>query len=224
MTRFLVIGAAGYAQEVAWSLREQQHARGESSELRFFDDHVTPGRLPSGLGEVVGTIDDVAAHADGDTPLVLGIGRPRIKAAVVERLAGLAAGWATVIHPLAVIGPNAVIGEGSYIGAGAILTVNVTIGRFVTVNLHCQVAHEDVLADFVTLHPDVHLSGDVHLGTGVEVGTGAIAIPGVRIAEWATLGAGCVAVRSLAGGATYVGMPARALATAEMPRRIEAAR
>jgi len=109
------------------------------------------------------------------------------------------------------IGPNARIGEGSYVAAGAIVTVDVRIGRFATVNFHCQVAHHGSLEDFVTLHPDVHLAGHVSVGEGAELGTGAIAIPGVTIGPWAVLGAGCVAVRSLPGGATFVGVPAKVL-------------
>jgi sugar O-acyltransferase (sialic acid O-acetyltransferase NeuD family) len=143
--------------------------------------------------------------------LVLGIGLPKVKRSVVERLSGLGVPWATVIHPQAIIGANVSIGEGSYVGAGAIITVNVHIGRFATVNLHCQVAHDDVLESFVTLHPDVHLSGNVTVREGAELGAGAIVIPGVEVGAWATLGAGCVAVKSLAGDQVYVGLPARPL-------------
>jgi sugar O-acyltransferase (sialic acid O-acetyltransferase NeuD family) len=207
----LVIGASGYAQEVAWSLSEQLRARGESAEMCFFDDAVAPGPVASKLGEVVGAIEEVAQHVGGDDALVLGIGLPRTKVKVVERLAPLALPWITVVHPLAAIGPNVEIGAGSYVGAGAIITVNARIGRFVTVNLHCQIAHDDVVGDFVTLHPDAHLSGNVTIGNGAELGTGTIVIPGVEVGRGATLGAGCVAVRSLEGGKTYAGIPAREL-------------
>src|SRR5262245_40018767 len=209
--RYLVIGAAGHAQEVAWSLREQLRGEGAPCELRFFDDRVPRGPLPSGLGDVVGTIDDVRRHAAG-AELVLGIGLPRLKVTLVERLAPLALPWVTVVHPRATIGPNVELGEGTYVAAGAIVTVNVRIGRFVTVNMHCQVAHDDVVDEFATLHPDVHLSGNVTIGVGCELGTGSIVIPGARLGDWTVLGAGCVAVRSLPGGATYVGLPARAVA------------
>jgi acetyltransferase EpsM len=216
--RYLIIGAAGFAQEVAWSLASQIRTQGLRRDFLFFDDAVAPGPLASGLGYVAGGLDIVKLHVEsarrGGDPLVrlvLGIGLPRVKEAVVTRLAPLAVPWATVIHPAAIVGPNVEIGAGSYVGAGAILTVNARVGSFVTVNLHCQVAHDDVIEDFVTLHPDVHLSGNVAVGRGAELGTGAIVTPGTTVGPGAVLGAGCVAVRSLAGGQTYVGMPARAL-------------
>src|SRR5262245_63823623 len=119
--RFIVIGAGGHAQEVAWSLRERERLAGRPCRLSFVDDHVRSGPLPSGLGAVEGRLDDVAKLAGNDAvELVLGLGLPQSKAAVVERLpTGLR--WTTVIHPTAVVGPNVAIGEGSYIGAGAIL-------------------------------------------------------------------------------------------------------
>jgi len=115
------------------------------------------------------------------------------------------------VHPRATIGPNVELGEGTYVAAGAIVTVNVRIGRFVTVNMHCQVAHDDVVEGFATLHPDVHLSGNVTIGVGCELGTGSVVTPSARLGDWTVLGAGCVAVRSLPGGATYVGLPAQAV-------------
>jgi sugar O-acyltransferase (sialic acid O-acetyltransferase NeuD family) len=216
--RFLVIGASGYAQEVAWSLRGQEVHGGRACELLFFDDNVPRGPIASGLGRVVGTLGHVHDYADrSDLALVLGVGLPTTKASVIECLAPLQLPWATVVHPGAIIGPNCVIGEGSYVGAGAIVTVNATIGRFATINLHCQVAHDCVVEDFVTLHPDTHLGGGVRVQEGAELGTGAIVIPGCTIGAGAVLGAGCTAVRSLPGNAIYVGIPA---APRERPARV----
>ena len=207
--RFLIVGAAGHAQEVAWSLREREARGGHPCEMLFFDDAVSKGRVTSGLGDVVGTLADLRGWADrDDATLVLGMGLPGLKTAIAERLAAIRLPWATVVHPAATVGPNCRIGEGSYIAAGAIVTVNCTIGRFVTINMHCQVAHDDVLEDLVTLHPDTHLGGNVRVEEGAELGAGSIVIPGVTIGAGAMLGAGCTAVRSLPGHATYVGVPA----------------
>jgi acetyltransferase EpsM len=210
MKRYLVIGAAGHAQEVAWSLCEQAKSRGDTCRIDFFDDVVAPGPLASGLGEVVGRLDDARAIAErGEGSLVLGIGLPRMKAAVVARLACRTELWTTVIHPTAVVGPAVTIGAGSYVGPGAVLTVGVRLGRFTTINTHCLAAHGDTFGEFVTLHPAAHVSGEVTIGEGCELGAGSVVIPGLRIGAWAVLGAGCVAVRDLAGGRTWVGVPAR---------------
>jgi acetyltransferase EpsM len=219
--RYLVIGAAGHAQEVAWSLREQARAGGEPCALEFYDDAAPAGPVPSGLGAVVGSIDEAGAAARSlggareGVRLVLGIGLPRTKAAVVARLACPDALWATVVHPTAVIGPNVSIGPGAYVGPGAVVTVNARIGRFATINTHCLAAHGATVAAWASLHPDVHLSGEARVEEGAELGAGSVVLPGVRIGAWAVLGAGAVAVRDLAGNRTWVGVPASELRPAD---------
>jgi sugar O-acyltransferase (sialic acid O-acetyltransferase NeuD family) len=208
--RYLVVGAGGHAQEVAWSLAEHERGRGAACELVFFDDGLPAGPLASGLGSVVGPVDAVADHADRrGTLLVLGVGLPQLKVQLTERLATTGLAWATVVHPRAIIGPNVEIGPGSYIAAGAIVTVNVRLGAFVTVNMHAQVAHDSVVAAHATLHPNARVAGNVRIDEGVELGSGSTVIPGITIGAWAVLGAGAVAITSLAGGRTYVGVPAR---------------
>lgn len=208
--RYLVVGAGGHAEEVAWSLREHERGRGTSAEMLFFDDARAPGPLPSGLGAIVGPLDAVADHGDRRSALlVLGVGLPHLKVQLTERLARTGLAWATVVHPRATIGPNVEIGAGSYVAAGAILTVNVRLGAFTTVNMQAQVAHDSVVGTFATLHPNSHVAGNVSIGEGAELGTSAAVIPGLTIGAWAVLGAGTVAVESLAGGRTYVGAPAR---------------
>jgi acetyltransferase EpsM len=210
--RYLVIGAAGHGQEVAWSLREELRACGvdDDREIAFLDDAVPTGELPCGLGPVIGGVELAQRESSrANTRLVMGVGLPRTKAAIVRRLNVPDHVWAPVVHPSALVGPNVTMGVGSYVGPGAVLTVNVRLGRFVTVNTHCLVAHGGALGDFATLHPDAHLSGEVALAHGCEVGAGAIVLPGMAIGDWAIVGAGAVAVKPLRGGRTYIGVPAR---------------
>lgn len=212
--RYLVIGAAGHGQEVAWSLREELRALGEDDcEIAFLDDAVQAGReVESGIGPVLGGLGlAVREAARANTRLVMGVGLPRTKAAIVRRLNVPEHVWTPVVHPGATVGPNVTMGVGSYVGPGAVLTVNVRLGRFVTVNTHCLVAHGGALGDFATLHPDVHLSGEVSIEKGCELGAGAVVIPGLTVGEWAVLGAGAVAVDHVSGQRTHVGVPAREL-------------
>ena len=208
MRRHLVIGASGHAQEVAWSLRESLRARGEDCELLFFDDGLPAGPVPGGLGDIVGGLEVVRDYAR-DASLVLGVGLPRVKRAVVERLAHLDLPWTVVVHPAAVVGPNVRLGEGSYLAAGGIVaTVNGRIGRFVTVNFHCVVAHDDVVGDFATLHPDAHLSGTSRSARASRSGPGPLSCPTYRSAM----------TRCWAPGASPFARSAAAPRTSDCPR------
>ncbi len=219
-----MVGAGGHAQEVAWALAEHERGRGATYELAFFDDALPIGPVASGLGGIVGPLAAIADHADRrGALLVLGVGLPRLKMRLTERLEPLGLAWATVVHPGAVIGPNVEIGAGSYVAAGAIVTVNVRLGAFVTVNMHAQVAHDGVVAAHATLHPNAHVAGNVTIGAGAELGTSSVVLPGLTVGAGAVLGAGGVAIASLDPGRTYVGVPARASdAHAARPRVVGA--
>lgn len=116
-----------------------------------------------------------------------------------------------VVDPRAIVSPRAVVGPGSLVVAGAVVNADARLGEGVIVNTGATVDHDCVLEDGVHVAPGVHLAGGVHLEEGAFLGIGAVATPGVRVGPWATVGAGSVLTRSVAGGATYVGAPARLL-------------
>jgi len=57
----------------------------------------------------------------------------------------------------------------------------------------------------------VHLGGGVVIGAGVLVGIGATVMPQIHIGDWSVVGAGALAHRAVAAGATVAGVPARVL-------------
>ena len=61
--RYLVMGAGGHAQEVAWSLAEHERGRGASYELLFFDDaRPIRDRSRRASASIVGAVDAVPDH------------------------------------------------------------------------------------------------------------------------------------------------------------------
>ena len=49
------------------------------------------------------------------------------------------------------------------------------------------------------------------MGQGVLIGAGAVVLPGMKIADYATVGAGSIVTNDIASGVTVVGSPARAI-------------
>jgi sugar O-acyltransferase (sialic acid O-acetyltransferase NeuD family) len=123
---------------------------------------------------------------------------------------------ATLVHPRVEKSRWVTIGSGVVICAGNILTTNITIGDNVQINLDCTVGHDVQLAEYATLAPGVHVSGCVTVGRRVYIGTGAVIINGTQqepltIGDDAVVGAAACVTRSVAAGATVVGVPAKAL-------------
>lgn len=208
----VIAGAGGFGREVAWLVAAINEADNRPHfTLRGFLDPSKPSHpLPA---PYLGDEAWAEWHLAKETQFVVAVGAPALRRRIATRLEQAGFVPATLVHPRAEVGPSVRLGPGGVVCAGAVLTVDVQVGRHGLLNLNCTVGHDCQLGDFVTLAPGVHLSGATRLGHGVEVGTGAVTLPQVSLADGAILGAGAVLTHDAAKPGTYVGIPARPMAS-----------
>jgi sugar O-acyltransferase (sialic acid O-acetyltransferase NeuD family) len=202
----VIVGTGGMGREAAAWVTDV----GRGGDLLGFldDDAATRGCEVAGLS-VFGGTSWLADHAD--VQVVVAIGSPAARAAVVDRLDADGVPLATIVHPSAVVGPRVTLGSGTIVCPLAMLSCDVTVGRAVIVNYGAMVGHDCVLGDACFVAPGVHLAGTVVVGARADVGIGASVIQGVAIGADAVVGAGAVVIRDVPEGATVVGVPARAI-------------
>jgi len=207
--QLVIFGAGGMARELAW-LAESCPDAGEVVAL-LDDDPAEQGRVVNGIA-VMGLSD--ARSRFPAARFVVGIGSPKHRQQVAERVQAAGGTFATLIHPRVERSRWIEIGEGTVICAGSILTTNIVLGRQVQINRSCDVGHDVVLGDYATLSPGVRVSGRVRIGARAFLGTGATVINGsaeepLVIGDDAVVGAGACVTRAVAAGSTVIGVPAR---------------
>ena len=206
MKNIVIIGAGGFAREVAWLIEEINKKNEQWNILGFIDDDTeNNGKSLNGY-KIIGNTDYLN-EMNKNIYAVIAIGNGKIRKKVVEKLKKRKFG--ILIHPNVSISDSISIGEGSIICSGNILTVNINIGKHVIINLDCTIGHDAVIENFSTFLPGTNLSGETIVEECSTLGTGSTVIQGVKIGKNVMVGAGAVVIRDISDDSTAVGNPAR---------------
>jgi acetyltransferase EpsM len=123
--------------------------------------------------------------------------------------------WASVVHASATLSASATIGDGVAVLAGATVNPGARVDDHAIVNTGAIVEHDATIEAFVHLGPGAIVGGGTFIGRGTFVGLGARIRDHIRIGIDAVIGMGAVVVQDIPDRTTYVGVPARPIATAQ---------
>jgi sugar O-acyltransferase (sialic acid O-acetyltransferase NeuD family) len=205
----VILGAGGFAREVAWLVADINRAQPNTWNLIGFLERGTErtGQVINGV-PVIGAAE--VSQNLTNSYAVAAIGDPRTKERAVHEVESIGCQFATLVHPSVKYDRSTVaIGSGSIICAGNILTVNIIIGAHVIINLDCTIGHDSVIEDYVTISPGCHLSGYTTIRGSAFLGTGAVTIDRCQIGTRTIIGAGAVVVGEIPSGVTAMGVPAK---------------
>lgn len=210
MKDLIILGAGGFAREVAWLVEEINRETATWNLLGFIDQNESNwGRILNGY-PVLGDFETVAnAPYGGNLNAVCATGNPLSRKGLVERAKIVGFTFVNLIHPNVRMSNQVKMGVGNIICAGNTLTVNIEIGNHVIINLACTVGHDCTIGDYTTIAPGANISGNVTIENGCDLGTGFSIIQGLCIGAWTVVGAGAVVTRDLPAHCTAVGVPAK---------------
>lgn len=203
--RLVIAGAGGFGRELFGQVQTSPNflAKESISDVVFIDDS-NPEKHPG--AEILGPIHSF--YPRQRDLLLVAIGEPEGKRAVVNFLRKQSATFAGFCHDNAFIGPRVKLGEGSIVCLGCRLTADVTVGKFATINIDSSLAHDVHIGQFSFIGPGSNLTGGVSLGDMVFVGASSAFRPLVTVGDGAKIGMGSVVIRDVASGTTVFGNPA----------------
>lgn len=211
MQELIIVGAGGFARELAWQVDEFIKATKGSLFMKGFVIGRKPvtDKMAAGAFPVLGNDEWALENLDRSVKFLSAIGHSPVRRKVAEMYTE--AGFQSLVfthHSVNTAGPIK-IGTGTMFCMGSSITGDTVIGKHVLVNLNCTIGHDCRIGDYATLHPGVHLSGNVEVGSMAEIGTGAVVLPSKKIGEGAIIGAGAVVREDVPAGETWVGVPAK---------------
>lgn len=216
MQKIAIFGVGGFGREVLEQIHDINMVEPTYEILGFFDDGHPSGEFVHGYP----TLGGVKELNEWKEPIgiVIAIGTPSIKMAILNNIKNSLVDYPTIIHPSVMIGDRKYvkIGKGCIICSATIITTDIEIGDFVIINLACTVGHDTVIKDYASFMPTCNISGEVVIEEGVYCGTGVKIINQTSIGDNAIIGAGAVVAKPIPAKCTAVGVPAKPIKFHEM--------
>lgn len=209
MDEVYIIGARGHGREIAIIL-DDINIKNKRFLLKGFidDDPLLFGKSFYGL-TVIGNLDQFIKNNPYSKKLIMGIGDPKMKKKIYDKLKDEQVFWPNIIHPSVRLVKDIRIGKGVVIFPGCIISTNVEIGDFVCINSNSSISHDAVLGEFSTINPGCNINGESMIKKGAYLGSGSIIKDECQVGEWAIVGAGAVVINDIPPDTTVVGIPAR---------------
>jgi sugar O-acyltransferase (sialic acid O-acetyltransferase NeuD family) len=212
MKDLVIVGAGGFARDVAWLIKEINSDATAWHFLGFVEaDHTQVGRV-CGDATVIGD-DQWLLQYEKELGVAVAIGnlkaidRIRQSLCIKRNLS-----FPNLVHPSTLWDRKRIeMGVGNIVCAHNIFTTDIRIGSFNLFNLASTFGHDDVIGDCCAFNPGVNIAGRVTIGNRCLVGTGAAIFENLTLGDDVVVGGGSVVTRDVHSGLTVFGNPAKPL-------------
>jgi sugar O-acyltransferase (sialic acid O-acetyltransferase NeuD family) len=207
MKSLVIIGAGNVGGFLAYN---QNLFAEQYNLLGFLDDD--PGKLGKefyGL-RVIGNTEHLFTM-DKDVAVVIGIGFPKAKRKVFEKVKDNGNDFPSFIANNAWLSNTVTTGKGVILYPGVSINYETIVEDFVIMNMNCAIGHNCTIGKFSALAPGVNLAGFTKLEEAVDMGIGSATKQNIIIGNNAIIGGQTMLVKNVEPGTKVAGVPGRVI-------------
>lgn len=208
MKKLFIVGAGGFGRELASWINDIPEGDRNWIMSGFLDDD---SNALDSFGNFASVLPLASHQVSQENVYLCGVGSPKIKKKIIQSLLKLGAQFISFVHPRATIGDRVKLGTGVVICPESVLSCDIELGDFTMVNLRSTIGHDVRVGPWSTISSQCDLTGDAELGAEVFFGSRVSIIPGKKVGDGATVGAGSTVMSNIPAHVTAVGNPARVL-------------
>ncbi len=211
MQDVIIVCAGSYGKEAYWVLHENnRQAKLKGLEepyniLGFINDKLDALDGYDINEPILGTIQDW--YPKGDEKYVMGLGTPKDKKMLAEKLMARGFQFINAVSDLANVSPDIKMGIGCLITMGSTVGCEVELGDFTNINGSMIYSGAKIGSYSTTTGFTVVENATVK--EGVYIGSKAVITNGCTVGAWSQVAVGSVVTEDVRPGVTVFGMPAQ---------------
>ena len=208
MKELLIVGTGGFAREVYWHAHNSLGYGTEFVIKGFLEgnvplDHSKYSLLPAQVLENI-----LNYNISRNDVFVVALANSKIKELLAGIILGNGGKFINLIHKTAMVSDTAQLGIGIIFCQFTSISCNTVVENHVMLNAYSSLGHDAKIGEYSSIMGNVDITGNVSVGTHTFWGSGSRALPGSKIGNYATVGAGSVVIRKVKDGKTVFGVPA----------------
>lgn len=200
-----IYGAGGLGRELYDLATRINSVSKRWASIVFIDDNASQER---GQGLPTISLNDFLER-ELTKEVVIGVGEPRTREHLTNRVKGRGIRLATLIDPTAIVSESASLSEGVVVSEFCSVHSMVTIGESSLVQPFCCVGHDIKIGSNSVISTTANIGGGSTIGDRVYLGMNCAIMQKTVVEDDAVIGMGAVVFRHVAAGCTVIGNPAR---------------
>jgi len=204
-----IYGAGGLGREILDLAKEINAQEKKWEKIIFINDFKQEHVIND--TEVLTFSEFKMNHSADNAKVVIGVGEPKVRQTLREKVLASGYGLQSLIHPTAFVGSETQIGDGTIVQYGSFVSCNVTISVNVLLQPNSSVGHDTIIGCDTVVSPYVAISGGCMIGERVYIGISVPVKEKISIGSGSIIGAGSAVLRDIPENVIALGNPARAM-------------